>query len=232
MASMMVADHDPAAERLPAGYEVLRRVEGAALFLDVRGSSRIVDFIERHHGPDEATALFMRFLSGCLERIDGPSVDWCAPSGDAVLATFTGPRRIRDAVDAAWRAVRFVQVDFTPRNQPYLSCDGDCDARRCPGRLRFDVGAGIDDGIITVTRLPGAWGHREELVGSCVSIASKLSGRVRPPNSIGVIERAYQRGQLSSDAKHLWRTRISRIGGRYRRIMLTGPPSKVRQSAP
>jgi hypothetical protein len=62
--------------------------------------------------------------------------------------------------------------------------------------LRLGVGAGIDAGLITVARPIGTWGSdAEQLVGSCVSVASKLSGRVRPPNSIGITTRSLQHGQ-------------------------------------
>src|SRR6266496_6073341 len=92
----------PTAE-LDTALLALRTVEGTALFIDARASSQIVYFVETHHGSQAAAQVFTGFLAGCMHRITGSSVRECRPSGDAVLAIFTGPARVRDALDAAWR---------------------------------------------------------------------------------------------------------------------------------
>jgi hypothetical protein len=166
-------------------------VDGTALFVDVRRSSVVVEFVERHHGFRAAAVLFQDFLRGAMARIDRPSVVECQPSGDAVLALFAGPTRTADAVRAARDVVSFVRDDLGRRHAALLRCDAPaaCGRRECDA-LEFDVGIGVDDGRVSVVPVRvGTWSSAE-LVGTCVSYASKLSG-VGPAGHVAMVERVH-----------------------------------------
>jgi class 3 adenylate cyclase len=220
---MAVEVGEPVGRGLSVGYEILRSMEGASLFIDVRQSSQIVTFVEHHRGAEQAAALFMRFLTGTMEALSGPSVTGCRPNGDAVLTTFVGPNRVSDAVEAARRAMNFIHQDFNEANQWLLTCDRGCGLYRCPGRLRFDAGAGIDAGFITVSQLSNpSWCH-EELVSSCINVSSKLSGRVRSPLSVAITLDAFRQSAPGQLASYRWHHRIMKIAGRYRQVLLANP---------
>jgi class 3 adenylate cyclase len=222
MADQQMSEHPT--ERSDAGYRIVRSFTGAALFVDVRKSSHIVRFVERHHGPQASTELFMKFLVGAMRAVDGPTVTWCEPSGDAVLAVFIGPTATLDAVNAATRVISFVQGEFTRDNRRYLTCDGRCRQPGCPGSLRFTVRAGIDIGPITVAAIDVGDYHGEELVGACVSMASKLSDAVRSENIIGVTKAAFRHERAMLTDWRRWRIRTVRIGGRWHTALITRQP--------
>jgi class 3 adenylate cyclase len=223
VASMVVQVRGPDRRIQSPEYAVLHSLEGAALFIDVRRSSQIVTFVERHLGIDQAASLFMRFLTGTMEAINGPTMTTCRPNGDAVLATFTGKARVCDAVDAAARAINFVHKEFNADNQRLLSCNGGCGFYRCPGLLRFDVGAGIDAGFIAVSQMSSPSWHHEELVSSCINVSSKLSGRVSSPLSVAITLDAYRQAAPGQLSNYQWHQRIMKIAGQYRRVQLTDP---------
>src|SRR5262245_51200270 len=122
----------PPSDPLDGSYRLGETVRASALFVDVRRSSKIIDFVEKHHGAQDATALFMEFLVGAMALVDGPTVYECSPSGDAVLAVFTGEDRKSDAIEAARRVLTFVCTDFNRDNRKYLTCMGECGDRECP----------------------------------------------------------------------------------------------------
>jgi class 3 adenylate cyclase len=220
---MVVQVRDPGQRGLSSDYEVLHSLEGASLFIDVRRSSQIVTFVERHLGIDQAASLFMRFLTGTMQAISGPTVTALRPNGDAVLATFTGTTRVCDAVDAAARAVNFVHQEFNADNRQFLTCDRGCGLYRCPGKLRFDVGAGIDAGFIAVSQMSSPSWHHEELVSSCINVSSKLSGRVCSPLPVAITLDAYRQAAPGQLGDYQWHHRIMKIAGQYRRVLLTDP---------
>jgi class 3 adenylate cyclase len=196
----------------------------AVLFVDVRASSQIVRYVEKHHSPEIAAELFTSYLMGCMQAIIDASGAECQPSGDAVLAIVPGEEqeRVLRAVEAAAAAIRFITKTFEPQNRHLLE-------RRkgrklwCPGPMRFKVAAGIDDGIITKSNVSSSNGDSTELVGGCVSIAAKLSDRVRPANAIGITSDAYYRGRLERSSKYKWRNRIARLGGKFRHVFIAVP---------
>lgn len=202
------------------GTRVLRTVQCAALFVDVRSSSQIVLFVERHHGPEAVAELFNGFLVGCMRHVRRPSIRECRPSGDAVLATFTGRRRVTDSVNAAFDAIRFVHDEVNVMYRELLTCPGECGNMGCPGTMRLDVGAGIDDGVITVSNLPGQGLPHEELAGRCVSFASKLSDAARDPYYIAISSRVYQQERPLCAGSYEWRQQTATIGAEERTIVL------------
>ncbi|MEU5878592.1 hypothetical protein [Spirillospora sp. NPDC047279] len=202
------------------GSRVLRTVECAALFVDVRRSSQIVRFVEGHHGPQAVAELFNGFLVGCMRRLKRPSIGECRPSGDAVLATFGGRRRVGDSVRAAFDAIRFVDDEVNVVYRDLLTCRGECGDPACPGTMRLDVGAGIDDGVVTVSSLPGqGWPH-EELAGRCVSYAAKLSDAARAPFYIAMSAQVYQRERPPCAGSYAWRRHVATVGSEERAVVV------------
>lgn len=222
MTAASMAEEHPMSEDL-FDYETGRTLRGSALFIDVRKSSRIIDFVERHHGAKAATALFMNFLVGAMEIIDGPTVYECSPSGDAVLALFVGDDRKSDAIDAARRVLAFVRNEFLRENRKYLTCRGECGLRQCPAFLPFQVGAGIDDGDVTAAMVYAGKHSSRQLVGGCVSFASKLSGAA-PPDSIVVSTGMFHREPLLAD-RYPWKNHAAVVGNVDSRIVLIDPPT-------
>jgi class 3 adenylate cyclase len=213
-----------------SGYRIIRSFAGTALFVDVRKSSQIVQFVELHQSPQASAELFMDFLIGAMRAVDGPTVAWCVPSGDAVLAIFTGHTSTLDAVNAATRVISFVQGEFARDNHRYLTCDGRCGQLDCPGSLRLTVGAGIDVGSITVAAVDTGRHRGNELVGACISMACKLSGAVDSQNIIGISTTAFGRERdLLTDGRP-WRTRTVRVGGRWQSVVITKPPAEPEDS--
>ena len=164
----------------------------------------------------------MGFIAGSVREIDQSGAAEFTASGDAVIAAFTGSDRLLRAVGAARRAVRFVHGDFGNEIRPFLRCDGRCGDDACLRELSFEIGAGIDDGIITVSRLLSGRIPDEEIIGRCVSIAAKVSGAVRAPHPIGVTREAYELGQVAGDRSAAWQERTVVIAGRPRLIMVSG----------
>jgi class 3 adenylate cyclase len=184
-------------------FEVGPAFVGTTLFIDVRKSTKIVDFVEQHHGPQAAATLFMRFLVGTMAAVDGPTVYRSGPSGDAVLTIFNGDTRKSDAIDAARRALAFVRYDFMKENRQYLTCTGQCGQRECPV-VEFHVGAGLDDGQMTVSRLSVGQHESRELVGGCVSFAAKLSGAAPLDGIVVSAVMAHDEPELVGKYRGMW----------------------------
>ncbi len=203
-------------------YGIGHTVRGTALFIDVRKSSQIIDFVERHYGPEAATALFMNFLVGVMTTIDGPTVYESGPSGDAVLALFTGTASASDAIDAAGRAIEFLRTEFLADNRHYLTCTGTCDMRECPSPRTFEVGAGVDHGMVTSARIQVGRHDSVQLVGACISFASKLSGAV-PPNTIAVSIGTFHRFPTLAK-NYVCESHEMTVGNVDRPVVLVDPP--------
>jgi hypothetical protein len=213
-----------------------RQFHGTALFIDVRRSSQIVRHIERHHGSGSAAQFFMRYLTGCMEAVNRETDAKCQPSGDAVLAIIEGQDRISRAIKAATAAIRFVESTFEPKSQELLSCNGRCrhgyhrngyrESHQPACRtMRFEVGVGVYDGVITESNLTSNYGDSQELVGSCVSLAAKLSGYRQRTNAIVLTRRTFCKATNRDELRdYRWHYRLMKAGGRYRRIMIACPP--------
>lgn len=206
-----------------------RRFDGTALFIDVRRSSEIVRYIERHHGSEVAADFFMQYLTGCMEAVTSQTEAKCQPSGDAVLAVIEGQDRIFRAMKAAAAAIRFVEHTFEPESREFLSCNGRCrhgfhrNRRHGCQTMRFEVGIGIDDGEITESSLSSNYGDSRELVGSCVSLAAKLSDCKKATNAIALTSQTYRdanRDELLVQRRH---RHIMKLGGRRRIIRVVHP---------
>jgi hypothetical protein len=209
-----------------------REFDGAALFIDVRRSSQIVRHIERHHGSGNAAEFFMRYLTGCMEAVTSQTEAKCQPSGDAVLAIIEGPDRVSRAVKAAVAAIKFVESTFGQENQELLACNGRCrhgfhrSRRHVCRKMRFEVGVGIDDGVITESSLSSNYGDSQELVGSCVSVAAKLSGCTQQANAVALTRQTYRNFDRDELHVYRWHRRIKKFGGRRRRIMIAHPSKR------
>lgn len=196
----------------------------SVLFVDVRSSSKILRHVESCHSPGDAAELFTSYLTGCTQAIIEVSNAECHPSGDAVLAIISGPERerISQAVTAAEAAIRFITQTFEPRYRHLLACRKGC--RFWPqGATRFEVVAGIDDGVITKSSVPISSGYSTEFVGGCISTTAKLSGRIGPANAIGITADAYRRGNIKQSTSYRWRGRIAKLGGKFRHVLVTVP---------
>lgn len=204
-----------------AHYEIGETVRGAALFIDVRQSSQITNFVEEHYGPEAATALFMNFLVGVMSVVDGPDVYECGPSGDAVLAVFSGRTCVSDAIDAAGRAIAFMRTEFLRDNKDYLNCLGICGKRDCRIPPTFQVGVGIDHGVVTPARIHVGKHDSTQLVGACISFASKLSGAA-PPNTIAISPSTFHLDPLL-ETRYAWKHRVMTVGNFNRPVVLVDP---------
>ncbi len=211
-----------------------REFSGTALFIDVRRSSEIVRHIEQHHGAERAADFFMRYLSGCMLAVTSQIEAKCQPSGDAVLAVIEGPDRVTRAIKAAEAAIQYIESTFEPENQELLSCNGRCrrgfhrTRRHDCQTMRFQVGAGVDDGIITESSLTSDYGSSQELVGSCVSLAAKLSGcklsgYTQPTNAVVLTRQTYRKANRDDVKAYRWRRSVTKLSGRYRNIMIAHP---------
>lgn len=199
-----------------------RTTHGTTLFIDVRKSSQITNFVEEHYGPEAATALFMKFLIGVMSIINGPNIYECGPSGDAVLAVFTGDTSVSDAIDAAGSAINFVRTDFVRDNRNYLACMGTCGKRDCVLPPPFQVGAGVDRGVVTPARIQVGTHDSTQLVGACISFASKLSGAA-PPNTTAVSTSTFHFDPLL-ETRCTWSHREMIVGNIKRQVVLVDPP--------
>lgn len=208
-----------------AHYEIGHTLRGAALFIDVRQSSQITNFVEEHYGPEAATALFMNFLVGVMSAVDSPNVYECGPSGDAVLAVFSGDTCVSDAIDAGGRAIRFMRTDFLRDNRHYLTCVGTCGKRDCRIPPTFQVGAGVDHGVVTPARIHVGKHDSTQLVGACISFASKLSGAA-PPNTIAVGTSTFHVEPLL-ETRCVWKQREMTVGNFNRLVVLVDPPKEA-----
>lgn len=204
-----------------ARFTIGQSRHGAALFIDVRKSSQITNFVEEHYGPEAATALFMNFLIGVMSTIDSPSIYECGPSGDAVLAVFTGDTCVSDAISAAGRAVNFMRTEFQRDNKNYLTCLGTCGKRDCVIPPPFQVGAGVDHGVVTTARIHVGTHDSTQLVGACISFASKLSGAA-PPNTIAVSTSTFHFEPLL-ETRCVWNHRELIVGNIKRQVVLVDP---------
>jgi len=196
--------------------------EFTALFADMRGSTGIVEFVERHHGLDAAAELFQTFLSQCVrlvEDIDGAEVHL---RGDGVLILFSGADRVQDAVEYTRRLRRMVD-DPPPELIRHLSCS--CTACPVCGEqtpLSLEIRCGIDAGPVARFKVQTLRDTVEELVGSCISVAAKLSGALGEAHRVGMSRRAWRRlnEATGSDTRltHEWTPSAGRIGRRRRRF--------------
>lgn len=211
-------DHN-AGEHSPSSNE---EGEFTALFADMRGSTGIVEFVERHHGLNAAAELFQVFLSQCVrlvEDINGAEVHL---RGDGVLILFSGADRVQDAVEYTRRLRRMVD-DPPPELIRHLSCS--CTA--CPvcgeeTSLALEVRCGIDAGPVARFKVQTLRDTVEELVGSCISVAAKLSGALGEAHRVGMSRRAWRRlhEETGSDARlaREWTPSAGLIGRRRRRF--------------
>lgn len=217
---MVVADalHLP---RDGAGFEYVRGSEGTVLFIDARHSLEILDYVKEHAGSTAAGDLFMRLIAGTAQVITAVSGARCLPRGDAVLATVDGPHSTWRALQAALAAMEFVTYKFEPEFRKRFSCDTSCENPGCTGAPTFEVRTGIAVGHIDEYRLSMAEGEPRELQASSVSVAAKLTKRVRPPYSIAITKAAYDQLDPDQAAQFDWSHRNVKLGNRYRAILVT-----------
>ncbi|MBE2998069.1 hypothetical protein IDM40_05020 [Nocardiopsis sp. HNM0947] len=196
--------------------------EFTALFADMRGSTGIVEFVERHHGLNAAAELFQVFLSECVrlvEDIDGAEVHL---RGDGVLILFSGADRVQDAVEYT-RRLRHMVDDPPDELVRHLRCG----CTTCPvcgeeTSLSLEVRCGIDAGRVSRFKVQTLRDTVEELVGSCISVAAKLSGALGEAHRVGMSRRAWRRlhQENGTDARldREWTPSAGQIGQRRRRF--------------
>lgn len=209
--------------RLPhdeAAFEHVRGFDGAVLFVDARRSLEILDYVREHAGRAAASDLFMRFLANTAQVMTATSGARCLPRGDAVLATVDGPQSTWRALQAALAAMEYVTYRFEPEYRKRFSCDTSCENPGCTGAPTFEVRAGIAVDYIDEYRLSAADGEPSELQASAVSVAAKLTKRVRPPYSIAITRDAYDQLDPDQAARFDWSNRNVKLGNRYRAVLV------------
>jgi hypothetical protein len=207
------------------GFGATHRFDGAALYVDVRRSLEILDYVREHFTAADSDDLFRRYQTDTIHVIKDLSDARCLRRGDAVLATVEGPDSAWRAVQAARAAIEFITRKFEPEYLTRFSCEGDCDIPGCPGSPRFEVCAGIDVGPIGEYRQQFAGGETGDVQGSAVSLAAKLTKRVLLPYSIAITRPAFSQLPTAQSEQFEWSRRNVKIGNRFRAILVTKLPS-------
>jgi hypothetical protein len=207
------------------GFGATHRFDGAALYVDVRRSLEILDYVREHFGAPDSDDLFRRYQTDTIHVIKEASGARCLRRGDAVLATVEGPDSAWRAVEAARAAIELITRKFEPEYLARFSCEGSCGIPGCAGSPRFEVCAGIDVGPIGEYRQRIISGEAGDVQGSAVSLAAKLTKRVLLPYSMAITRSAFSRLPTAQSAQFEWSHRNVKIGNRFRAILVTKLPS-------
>ncbi|WP_157874383.1 hypothetical protein [Streptomyces sp. AcH 505] len=205
--------------------------DAACLFLDVNGSSDILNALGRQDG-----ARFFRALAlGAAAVTTANEGHVRGVQGDAVLAFFTGPHSALRAVDTAVQVNRYASNNLHPRFQAHLGRNQAATRRR----LGFSVGFGIDIGSVFTVPVD-AGGVRDRIwAGRCVNTAAKLSKVPRDQRPLAVTKEVLTSieeeskdhpGRLPSD---YWSHAVTvRTGGALRTVQFGGQPLGEEEKLP
>lgn len=205
--------------------------DGVCLYIDVNGSSDILNALGRQDG-----ARFFRALAlgaAAVTTANGGHV--CGVHGDAVLAFFTGPHHALRAVSTARQVDTYASDTLHPRLRARL---GRNQAALRRG-LGFSVGCGMDIGPIFAVPVD-AGGVRDRIwSGRCVNTAAKLSKVPRQRRPLAVTAEVLD--SIEAESQHhpdrppsgYWSPEATvHTAGATRRVRFGGQPPGERKDAP
>lgn len=168
--------------------ETAKEFQAAAMFVDVRDSSRLTEV----HRPVTAMKVYNAFLNGVVRIIRSQGGHIRSFNGDGVLAFFdsTGGEPSIIAVRTAKKIMFFVRNVLLPKLNDKEYARG------------FDAGIGIDYGKILTTKVGIRKENNNDLVwpATATNLAAKLGGKGERPFNICVSEEVYSR--LPAEMKH------------------------------
>lgn len=146
-----------------------RKLNLAMLFVDIRGSTKLVDFLH------EVTAakMYKSFLQGVTRIIRKNGGYVRSFNGDGVLAAFIGDKKCTQAVTSALQISWFCSNILKPKVDGYLNTQSNTEG------LKFNFGIGVDVGEVLVVRGGYKGTNNNDLVwvGNATNYAVKLSAR-------------------------------------------------------
>ena len=197
---------------IPLGKKAAQ-LEATALFIDLRQSSDITNSFRRQ----TAAKMFKSYFDGAVRITNAHSGTVRSFNGDGMLALFVGDFRSSNAAKAAMETVWFVREVLRPKFQRYFANN-----RSALGQdLSFDIGCGLDDGVIYAVRVGIRGTNDVSWVGRCTNTAAKLSNGTLHPNNIAITREAYNRlhesRKTSTDGRRMWSNEVSgNLGGEVR----------------
>ena len=129
--------------------------EATAMFVDVRGSTRLLD----EHGPERYRAVVGDLLRGCTKVLHDQGATIERTQGDGLLALFRPNRSGRHALRA------------TDSIGPLLACTEDVSARH---GVPVEIGIGLETGPVTGEYVTEARGRVWSSTGKTLNLAQRL----------------------------------------------------------
>jgi class 3 adenylate cyclase len=162
---------------------VAKDIPVAMLFIDIKGSTHIVNAVQR----TTAAKMYKSFLKGVTKITLANDGDVRSFNGDGVLAVFAGPGKSNNAVRAAMEMKYFFQQILTPKLERYKR------QNRQLQNIKFDFGIGIDLGDILVVKAGIGGENNRDLVwvGSATNHAVKLAEQSNGNNHIHISSAVY-----------------------------------------
>lgn len=152
----------PEASELPLSSNRAAEFQGAVLYADLAGSTKLVD----RYRPFFAAKVYKVFLFSCCEIIRNNGGTITAFDGDRVMAIYSGNGKCTRAVSSA------LQIRFMSRHiQEALQSKYD------NLEYRIDYAVGIDVGLLYAVRM-GVFGDNDiSWIGPAANHAAKLSAK-------------------------------------------------------
>jgi adenylate cyclase len=184
--------------------------EATALFIDVRQSTDIAEAFRRV----TAAKMMKGYFAGAVKIIADNGGAVRSFNGDGMLAFFAGGRRTSPAVKSAmqidWFVTNVLRDKFRRYFENNLAALGQA--------LDFDIGCGIDDGLIYAVKVGIKGTNDVAWVGRATNTAAKLSNLGSGSHNIYITSNAYKRltddAKFASDGAHMWSDQaVLKLGG-------------------
>lgn len=162
---------------------VARDILATILFIDIKGSTHIVEAIQR----ETAAKMYKAFLKGVTSIARTNDGDIRSFNGDGILVVFVGLDKANNAVRAAMEMKYFFQEILTRKINSYRPQNTQL------RNIQFDFGIGIDQGNILVIKAGARGENNRDLVwvGKVTNRAAKLSERSNQQNHIYITQAVY-----------------------------------------
>jgi class 3 adenylate cyclase len=186
-------EHVPHRGALALGSTAFQ-VEATVLSVDIRQYSGMTNML----GQEIVTRMLRAFFNGSVRlvaRANGQVADF---NGDGMIILFTGNDRTERAVRAAAEIRWFLSNVLRPMFARYFTDD-----RAVLVRVEgFDVGCGIDDGLVLISRVGSDDFSDIAWVGRSVNTAAKLCKDAKSPNAIVATHTVFERLEGSGLSPH------------------------------